>query len=133
MTNFGTHLNVELQQRGIEYAQLFTKHVALRPAIMERIPPMEHKQSHQGLTNGSSGGNVVSNGDDDMLMDDLNSFTTTNITSHSAPATKDSVINNLIPNGVHFCFLIVDFFLFRILCSIYWVDWTILIMALPRW
>lgn len=91
VTSFGTHLNVELQQRGIEYAQLFTKHVALRPAIMERIPPMEHKTSHQGLTNGSSGGNGVSNGDDDMLMDDLNSFTTTSITSHSAPATKDSV------------------------------------------
>ena len=89
VTNFGTHLNVELQQRGIEYAQLFTKHIALRPAIMERIPPMEHKPSHQdtGLTNGSSGG-FVSNGDDDMLMDDLNSFTTT---SHSAPPTKDSV------------------------------------------
>ncbi|KAK4011493.1 AP-1 complex subunit gamma-1 isoform X2 [Daphnia magna] len=91
VTRFGTHLNVELQQRGIEYAQLFTKHVALRPAIMERIPPMEHKSSQQGLTNGSSGGGgtLVSNGDDNMLMDDLSSFTTTS-TSHSAPATKDS-------------------------------------------
>lgn len=80
---------MELQQRGIEYAQLFTKHVALRPAIMERIPPMEHKTSHQesGLTNGSGG--IVSNGDDDMLMDDLNSFTTT---GHQAPPSKDSVI-----------------------------------------
>lgn len=88
VTNFGTHLNVELQQRGVEYVQLFTKHVALRPAIMERIPPMEHKTSHQdtGLTNGSAGG--VSNGDDDMLMDDLSSFTTTSQT----PSTKDSVI-----------------------------------------
>ena len=33
----------ELQQRGVEYSQLFTKHVALRPAVMERIPPMEHR------------------------------------------------------------------------------------------
>lgn len=87
VTRFGTHLNVELQQRGIEYAQLFTKHVALRPAIMERIPPMEHKSSNQ-LTNGGGLGNVVSNGDDNMLMDDLNSFTTT---GQSAPPTKDSV------------------------------------------
>lgn len=43
VSGFGTHLHVDLQQRGVEYSQLFTKHVALRPAVMERIPPMEHR------------------------------------------------------------------------------------------
>ena len=125
MTNFGTHLNVELQQRGVEYAQLFTKHIGLRPAIMERVPPMEHKSSHHqdsnGLTNGGSAGGLMSNGDDDMLMDDLNSFTSTN---HSAPAPKDSVIRSIdfLLDRFHFLLIVI---LCRHLCSIYWVDWTI--------
>lgn len=92
MTNFGTSLHVELQQRGVEYAQLFSKHVALRPAIMERIPPLENRpQHHDGsslMTNGGEGGNGFSNGDGDdgdMLMDD---FGTVRL---SAPAQKDSV------------------------------------------
>ena len=86
MTNFGTSLHVELQQRGVEYAQLFSKHVALRPAIMERIPPLENRpQHHDGsslMTNGGEGGD----GDDgDMLMDDFGTVRS------SAPAQKDSV------------------------------------------
>lgn len=71
MTNFGCHLNVDLQQRGIEYSQLFSRHQALRPAIMERIPALERTaQTEQGLINGGS----VSNGDDELLMDDLNPY-----------------------------------------------------------
>ena len=79
VTSFGTHLHVELQQRGVEYAQLFSKHVSLRPAIMERIPPLEHKastanQNHEG-DNGLTNGDGFSNGDEEMLLnDDLNGF-----------------------------------------------------------
>ena len=55
VSGFGTHLHVELQQRGVEYSQLFAKHGSLRPAIMERIPPLESKShSENALTNGSS-------------------------------------------------------------------------------
>ena len=38
---FGSHLHIELQQRGVEFAQLFNSHAHLRPALLERMPPME--------------------------------------------------------------------------------------------
>ena len=54
MNGFGCHLNVELQQRGVEFSQLFTRHEALRPALLERMPPMEARSSGRGLTNGTA-------------------------------------------------------------------------------
>lgn len=39
--SFGTHLHVELQQRGVEFTQLFRKYDQLRGALLERMPPME--------------------------------------------------------------------------------------------
>ncbi|XP_033226327.1 AP-1 complex subunit gamma-1 isoform X2 [Belonocnema kinseyi] len=38
---FGSNLHIELQQRGIEFSQLFKKYDHLRPALLERMPPME--------------------------------------------------------------------------------------------
>lgn len=38
---FGSHLHIELQQRGVEFTQLFNSHAHLRPALLERMPPME--------------------------------------------------------------------------------------------
>lgn len=53
---FGSHLNVELQQRGVEFSQLFKKYEYLRPALLERMPPMEvARTSHDNgppMTNG---------------------------------------------------------------------------------
>ncbi|XP_066997926.1 AP-1 complex subunit gamma-1 isoform X3 [Anabrus simplex] len=63
---FGSHLNIELQQRGVEFSQLFRKYEHLRPALLERMPPME-------LTRPSNGSGVITNGEaDDMeiLADD---------------------------------------------------------------
>ena len=54
MNGFGCHLNVELQQRGVEFSQLFTRHDSLRPALLERMPPMEARSSGRGLTNGTA-------------------------------------------------------------------------------
>ena len=34
-------MHIELQQRGIEFSQLFKKYDHLRPALLERMPPME--------------------------------------------------------------------------------------------
>lgn len=39
--SFGSHLNVELQQRGVEFSQLFRGHNHLRTALMEKMPPMQ--------------------------------------------------------------------------------------------
>lgn len=37
---FGSHLNIELQQRGVEFTALVTRFDHLRPALLERMPPM---------------------------------------------------------------------------------------------
>ncbi|KAL0272213.1 UNVERIFIED_CONTAM: hypothetical protein PYX00_005275 [Menopon gallinae] len=53
---FGSHLHVELQQRGVEFSQLFKKYDHLRPALLERMPPMEVSRAAQEngppMTNG---------------------------------------------------------------------------------
>lgn len=36
-----THLNLEIQQRSIEFATIFSRHEDLLPAIFERMPPIE--------------------------------------------------------------------------------------------
>ncbi|GBP26194.1 hypothetical protein EVAR_74956_1 [Eumeta japonica] len=38
---FGSHIHIELQQRGVELSQLFRSYAQLRPALLERMPPME--------------------------------------------------------------------------------------------
>lgn len=59
---FGSHLHIELQQRGVEFTQLFNSHAHLRPALLERMPPMEivrrdngtqpSQQTHHASVNG---------------------------------------------------------------------------------
>lgn len=49
---FTCHLNTELQQRATEFSSLFTRHDALRPSILEKMPPM--KPSERKLQNGQA-------------------------------------------------------------------------------
>lgn len=55
---FGSNLNIELQQRGTEFSQLFRKYDHLRPALLERMPPMETAKPQAngiiGMINGES-------------------------------------------------------------------------------
>ncbi|XP_076164108.1 adaptor protein complex 1, gamma subunit isoform X3 [Ptiloglossa arizonensis] len=55
---FGSNLHIELQQRGIEFSQLFRKYDHLRPALLERMPPMETARPQAngiiGLVNGET-------------------------------------------------------------------------------
>ncbi|GAB6030396.1 AP-1 complex subunit gamma-1 [Chamberlinius hualienensis] len=53
--SFGSHLNIELQQRSAEFSQLFGKYNNLRPELLERMPAMESKHP--------SGTNNLQNGD----------------------------------------------------------------------
>ncbi|KAG8233266.1 hypothetical protein J437_LFUL009976 [Ladona fulva] len=39
VSSFGSHLNVDLQQRGVEFSQLFSKYDHLRHPLLERMPP----------------------------------------------------------------------------------------------
>jgi len=38
--SFGSHLNMEMQQRGVEFSCLFTHFDHLRPSLLERMPPI---------------------------------------------------------------------------------------------
>ena len=58
---FGSHLQIELQQRGAEFSQLFRKFDHMRAALLEPMPPMERDTSMlndtdvtEGLANGST-------------------------------------------------------------------------------
>ncbi|KAG5892721.1 hypothetical protein JTB14_001093 [Gonioctena quinquepunctata] len=52
ISSFCSSLHVELQQRGAEYSQLFGKYSHLRPALLERMPPMELIRQNENQTNG---------------------------------------------------------------------------------
>ena len=38
---FGSHVEVDLQQRGVEFSQLFRKYNGMRTALLEPMPPIE--------------------------------------------------------------------------------------------
>lgn len=38
---FGCHMNVELQQRSVEFSSIFTKHNNLRVSLLDKMPPMK--------------------------------------------------------------------------------------------
>ncbi|KAL3269761.1 hypothetical protein HHI36_008821 [Cryptolaemus montrouzieri] len=48
ISSFCSSLHIELQQRGVEYSQLFGKYTHLRASLLERMPPMEVRQSENG-------------------------------------------------------------------------------------
>jgi AP-1 complex subunit gamma-1 len=52
---FGSHLNVDLQQRGVEFSQLFKDYNHLRDGLLEKMPPMQvsrvsQHQQHNGYS-----------------------------------------------------------------------------------
>lgn len=62
---FGTNVNVELQQRAIEFSSLFRKYNHLRPSLLERMPAMESRNT--------SGNAAVQNGEvaEDELLNNV--------------------------------------------------------------
>ncbi|KAL7293109.1 hypothetical protein TKK_0013263 [Trichogramma kaykai] len=103
---FGSNLNIELQQRGIEFSQLFRKYDHLRPALLERMPPMETAKPQAngiiGVINGDSEVeeektlnvepmNTVPQSDSSALLDLLGG------TDLSSPTTVPSVISTTTP------------------------------------
>ncbi|XP_014246388.1 AP-1 complex subunit gamma-1 isoform X2 [Cimex lectularius] len=51
--SFGSHVQMELQQRGVEYTQLFGKYSYLRSGLLERMPPLELQKSNATTQNGN--------------------------------------------------------------------------------
>ncbi|XP_061383571.1 AP-1 complex subunit gamma-1 isoform X3 [Danaus plexippus] len=71
---FGSHIHIELQQRGVELSQLYKQYAHLRPALLERMPAME--------------ANVVREDNDEELA--------TNIQTHEQPAHEQDALLDLI-------------------------------------
>lgn len=62
--SFGSHLNVDLQQRGVEFTQLFGSHNHLRPALLEKMPPMQISRiaTQNGGTYDENSPDLIENG-----------------------------------------------------------------------
>ena len=45
MSSFACHMHIELQQRGVEFSQLFRFHDHLRGPLFEKIPILEKSAS----------------------------------------------------------------------------------------
>ena len=69
---FGSHLDIDLQQRSVEFSQLFKAHNGLRPALLEKMPPMQISRVSNQNTEFSEENEpeLIMNGDDES---DVNS------------------------------------------------------------
>lgn len=67
---FGSHLNVDLQQRGVEFSQLFRAHNSLRPALLEKMPPMQitrvSQENGDGTTDDNDNSELIENGEGEV-------------------------------------------------------------------
>lgn len=85
---FGSNLHIELQQRGIEFSQLFRKYDHLRPALLERMPPMETARPQ---ANGIIG---MVNGEPEPEDEKSSTIETTTTTSDSVSVQNYPFSNN---------------------------------------
>lgn len=90
---FGGNMNVELQQRSIEFSSLFSKFDHLRGSLLERMPPMESR---------SLGGSaVLDNGqarEDEIPLDDQALGDTRNhaLSASATPPAESSALLDLL-------------------------------------
>nr|XP_018915803.1 PREDICTED: AP-1 complex subunit gamma-1 isoform X2 [Bemisia tabaci] len=105
--SFNTSLHMELQQRGVEYSQLFGKYSHLRSALLEKMPPMEVTRTannEDGITNVEVDDQTPSPTNEigqDSEIQDSNAFllllegnTDNEIISPSLPNNKPSSVDN---------------------------------------
>ncbi|KAJ8968872.1 hypothetical protein NQ317_008128 [Molorchus minor] len=52
ISSFCSSLHIELQQRSVEFSQMFGKYAHLRPPLLERMPPMEVVRQSDNQING---------------------------------------------------------------------------------
>lgn len=82
--SFGSHLHIDLQQRGVEFSQLFGNYNHLREPLLEKMPPMQINRVNGTTTNGIEDTELLNNGnevekvpaktnDSDALLDLLGS------------------------------------------------------------
>ncbi|XP_019881843.1 AP-1 complex subunit gamma-1 isoform X2 [Aethina tumida] len=110
ISSFCSSLHIELQQRGVEYSQLFGKYSHLRPALLEKMPPMEViRPQSEDSTNGDLEGDTQSaddspqhvvNNESNALLDLLGDSDGLDIIKPSNPPVTStppvSTTNNLL-------------------------------------
>jgi len=74
VASFTTHMHTDLQQRGIEYNQLFNRYDPMREGLLERMPAMESNRTQQSQWNETIE-NIPS--PNDLLVTDVTSTETT--------------------------------------------------------
>lgn len=65
MSFYGCNMNLELQQRAVEYNAIIREHDNLREGLFEQMPPLEMK-TNQPYTNGFNGDDL----DDEILTEE---------------------------------------------------------------
>lgn len=91
---FGTHLHIDLQQRGVEFSQLFRDYSHLRPALLEKMPKIQ-KSLQNGNDNGgiydehSNSIDLIESGGDDMEGTGLISAGVTKVVGTDSNALLD--------------------------------------------
>lgn len=77
-----------MQQRSVEFSQLFKAHNNLRPALLEKMPPMQiTRVSNQNTDfNDESNGELILNGTDEDPE---------NVNSKNIPTNSVSIMNEI--------------------------------------
>lgn len=73
VASFTTHMHTDLQQRGIEYNQLFNRYDPMREGLLERMPAMESNRTQRSQWNDTVE-NIPS--PNDLLVTDVTSTET---------------------------------------------------------
>jgi len=104
ITSFGSHLNVDLQQRGVEFTQLFGNYKNLRNALLEKMPAMQI--SRMSSQNGESTGSYDDNSPD--LIENGIADAEGNIESNINSMGDNTVSFSLVSRSVSLIGLIVS-------------------------
>ena len=107
---FGCSHSIELQQRAVEFATLFSRHDQLRPNVYEKMPQMSRNErrvdadspsqddSAEPLIASTIVNSVVANNSSSALLDLLDMSPTHNIAEHSKPIQADTLTNLSVAN-----------------------------------
>lgn len=96
VASFTTHMHTDLQQRGIEYNQLFNRYDPMREGLLERMPAMESNRTQQSQWNETIE-NIPS--PNDLLVTDV---TNTETTSDSVKIYFFSLLKKINNNFVSY-------------------------------
>lgn len=83
---FGSHLNIDLQQRGVEFAQLFGQYNHLRESLLEKMPAMTINKINGTNSNG------------DIMEEELPKITSEKTINNNVKSNTETLLD-LLGNG----------------------------------